>query len=166
MLFIHATSEKLSCLFTVMQAEGQTKRLTKTSRGCSLSGICALIQVIGSLVPFCGSVQQYTLDANPALIDPFAAGVNRLGECLGVWKSSLSPRPLRPNTRMSRIDTLKETKRGNGVLCGCGRPARVLAWADVVLQVLRPPPGIPPQASRCLSSLRKRVPKRVRALDL
>ena len=33
---------------------------------------------------------------------------------------------------MSRIDTLKETKRGTGVLCGCGRPARITARSQTL----------------------------------
>ena len=67
---------------------------------------------------------------------------------------------------VSRIDTLKETKRGIGILCGCGKPARITARAqtlcyecfDALMGILLEPIG-------AHQALRERVFKRIRELD-
>jgi hypothetical protein len=75
------------------------------------------------------SASRYTVDANLILDDASVAGVKRLGfrAAAGFQLSPWVPDRFHPHAPMSRIDTLKETKRGTGVLCGCGRPARITA---------------------------------------
>jgi len=75
------------------------------------------------------SASRYTVDASLILGDASVAGVKRLGfrAAGGFQLSPWGSDRFRPHAPMSRIDTLKETKRGTGVLCGCGRPARITA---------------------------------------
>jgi hypothetical protein len=89
-----------------------------------------------------------------------------VGLSQGVTSFLPEPEFVTPAYPMSRIDALKEAKRGTGVLCGCGRPARITARGQTLcygcfdtqmgflLEPLDAHPG-----------LRQRIRERIRRLD-